>query len=354
MTTKRRTPAPITEPHPAPGRKLVMSTMWGHSPEWRRHVDFYVTDEFGTWRDMRRLLGLADRKQAAILFGAVSIRHRYRDFVFAFLLKHRRGPRPRVLVTDATWKPESRALSRLTGLPASWFGLPLRVAVRLIDGTHVRYGVLSTDELHTFPKLWGVDPDRVIFTPFPATIDPDTPITHGDYLFAGGNSLRDYDLLERALAPGGPPTRVASTWTPSRPIPHLRAGPVPHAEFVELLAGCRAAVVPLEVSVRSAGQQSYLNAMMLGKPVVVTEAPGVRDYIQDGVTGVVVPPEAEALRRAIVHVMDPANADHYREMGERARAWVLANATDTIYKDRVLLDAVGLDRGRPRARTTES
>ncbi|MDO5627794.1 MAG: glycosyltransferase [Mobilicoccus sp.] len=323
-----------------------MSSMWGTSPRWAEHVDFYVTDtdRLGSLADLRTLQRIARGKKGAILFGAVSVQHRYRDFVFALLLKYRRGGPPRVLITDATWQPGSDSLSRLTGLPASWFGLPIRLAIALIDGPHVRYAVLSTEELATFPRQWGVDPERVVFTPFPATIKADTPRRTGDYLFAGGNSLRDYDLLATALGEDGPPTVVAASWQPSRPVPGLRAGSVPHADFVSTMASCRAAVVPLRRTIRSAGQQSYLNAMLLEKPVIVTDAPGVRDYIEDGVTGIIVPPEPQALRAAIDRVMDPANAADNARMGAAARAWVLSHATQDIYKDEVLLDAIGLPR----------
>ncbi|GMA38731.1 hypothetical protein GCM10025883_07760 [Mobilicoccus caccae] len=187
-----------------------------------------------------------------------------------------------------------------------------------------------------------MDPDRVVFTPFPATIEPDVPTSTGDYLFAGGNSMRDYALLAEAVRGTGVRCRVASTWEPEETSEEIEVGTVPHEEFVDLLAGCRASVVPLERTVRSAGQQSYLNAMMLGKPVIVTEAPGVHDYIEDGVTGVVVPPEADALRAAILDVMDPARAEHYALMGRRAREWVLANVTQDVYKDEVLLEAIGV------------
>ncbi len=337
-----------TTPLGDPARKLIMSTMWGSSPRWRREVDYYVTDEFGTLRDLRRLLHLAQGKAGVVLLGSVTRRHRYRDLVFAGLLKLTRAPkdRPRVLITDATWQQESKALARLTGLPARWFALPTKLSIRLIDGPHVRYGVLSTHEKEVFARVWGVDPERVVFTPFPATMESETPTSTGDYLFAGGNSLRDYDVLAKALPGTGARCRVASVWQAAEPVEGLEAGPVPHEEFVRLLAGCRAAVVPLQREVRSAGQQSYLNAMVLGKPVIVTDAPGVRDYIDDGVTGVVVPPDPDALRAAIVDLLDPANAEKYEEMGRRAREWVLANATEDAYKDAILLDAIGLPRER--------
>ena len=64
--------------------------------------------------------------------------------------------------------------------------------------------------------------------------------------------------------------------------------------------------------------------------------------VTDGVTGVVVPPDADALRAAMLDVVDPARAEHYRAMGERAREHVLAHHMLDDYFDTVLLDAVGL------------
>ena len=108
---------------------------------------------------------------------------------------------------------------------------------------------------------------------------------------------------------------------------------------MSLLANSHAVVVPLRQSVRSAGQQSYLNAMGLGKPVIVTDAPGVHDYIVDGVTGIIVPPTVEALRTAILHVMDCANADFYAEMGQRAREDVFKRFTEEHFRHGLLLHA---------------
>nr|WP_277628119.1 glycosyltransferase [Arsenicicoccus dermatophilus] len=166
--------------------------------------------------------------------------------------------------------------------------------------------------------------------------DFDRPVTSGDYIFAGGNSLRDYDLLAEAVRGTGIRVRVATTWRPEVPCPELEVGPTSHEEFVDLLAGCRAMVLPLQSSVRSAGQQTYLNAMVLGKPVVVTEGLGVTDYITPGVTGVVVSRDVDSLRAALRHVMDPANAPEYAEMGRRARADVKARFMPEHYVESIL------------------
>lgn len=326
-------------------RRLVMSTMWAHGPRWANEVAFYVPEDLGTLgtaADLRRLWALSRGRSAVVLLGSVTMQHRYRDLVFAALLKARPGGRPRIFISDATWEPGSRVLERRLHLPRVLTAGLTRFAIRVIDGRHVRYGVLSTEEVETFPLVWGVDPGRVVFTPFPATLGEDTDSRDDGHLFAGGNSLRDYDLLEDALAGTGIGTRVAARWQPREAGSSIIAGPVAPERYDVLMRTARACVVPLERRVRSAGQQTYLNAMLLGKPVVVTAAPGVRDYVEDEVTGLVVAPEAEAMRAALLRVMDPANAAWRADLGRRAREYVLTHHRLVEYHDRVLLDAVGL------------
>ena len=60
--------------------------------------------------------------------------------------------------------------------------------------------------------------------------------------------------------------------------------------------------------------------MAVGKPVIVSDTPAAREYVEHERTGILVPPEdPQALRAAIEWVSDPANADEVREMGRRAR-----------------------------------
>jgi hypothetical protein len=295
----------------------------------------------GGLRDLRNLWRASRGKDVLILRGSVALADRYRDLVLAVLVKlHRR--RPRVLLTDCTWEVRSAALERRFGRLAGLVPVIARTAVRLIDGPHVRYGVLSSDELRTFPRTWGVPPDRVVRTGFQHTLNgggEQMPVSDGGYLFAGGNSMRDHDLLAEAIEGATYDVVVAADWVPRRVLPNLVAGPVPHAEFLRLLAGSRAVVVPLARSIRSAGQQTYLNAMALGKPCVVTDAPGVRDFIEDGVNALIAAPDAASLRARLDEVM--AGGPETRRMGERAREDVLAHHTEFTYR-RDLLRLAGL------------
>jgi glycosyltransferase involved in cell wall biosynthesis len=325
----------------AAARRPYASTMWDDGDEaWHRSV--IVVDARALKRSWRVVVGLvaqAPRRDALILHGAVPARLLYRDLVAAVIVRWT-SRRCRLLITDATWSVGSATLERLVPPLRRLVPWVARTAVRLLDSERTHYAVLSTDEQRSFAGTWGVDPARVHFTPFFHTLhDPadQEPSGDGGYLFSGGNSLRDYELLEAAAEGLSAPVRVAAAWRPARPHPGLIATTVDHRGFVELLRGCTACVVPLQPAERSAGQQTYLNAMLLGKPVIVTDAPGVRDHVEHGVTGVVVPPDPAALRRAMEHVLDPAHAAHYAAMGAAARADVLARFTPALYW-RSLLD----------------
>ncbi len=321
-------------------RKPVLATIPGPDALWNTYVDDVLPEQVGTLDDYRRLLSLAKDRRVLILNGSVGWRHRYRDLVFLLILKVMRRRTP-VLVHDCTWEPTSMSVIKRFPFLKPLLPLLARVAVSLLDRPNVRYAVLSTSEVKSFATTWGVDPARVVFQPFPNTLhEYKTMETRDDgYLFAGGNSVRNYGLLEAALEGTGVSTRIASTWTPERPRAGLTTGATSHNEFMTLMARSHAVVVPLRQTVRSAGQQTYLNAMGLGKPVIVTEAPGVRDYIVDGKTGIIVPPDIDALRAAILHVMDPANAGYYAEIVERARRDVFTRFTEEQFRHGLLLHA---------------
>lgn len=314
--------------------------MPGPDPLWNTYVWDYLPENGGTIRDYLALLRLSKGRKILILNGSVGRRQRYRDLVFAIILKFMRNPPP-VLMQDATWAQGSESLEAQFPILKKIMPRLARMAIAALDGPHVKYAVLSTSEVKTFPKAWGVDPERVVFQPFPNTLHSyrNMPTRDDGYLFSGGNSLRNYGLLEAALEGVDVPTHIATNWQPTKRLPHVNVRSTTHEEFMTLLANAHAVVIPLRQSVRSAGQQSYLNAMGLGKPVIVTDTPGVRDYIIDGVTGVIVPSEPDKMRAAIRHVMDPANAGFYAEMGRRAREDVFNRFTEEHFRHGLLLHA---------------
>ncbi len=248
---------------------------------------------------------------------------------------------------DATWGGGGGGFARLAR----------RAAFRAFDGSHVTYCVLSSFERDVFPRQWNIPPDRVRFTPFYYGLsdsDLGAAVSEDGFAFAGGDSLRDYDTLLAAAHGTDAPLRVASKqWTPEAVPVNLTVGRVSPQEFTDMTRRASVVVVPLRVSQdRSAGQLTYLNAMALGKPVVVTDAPGVRDYIRDGETGLIVPPgDAAALRSAIAWCIAPETADDARRMGLRAQEDLLPRLGPENYVA-VLLAIVDEALVRSRGRAT--
>jgi glycosyltransferase involved in cell wall biosynthesis len=79
-------------------------------------------------------------------------------------------------------------------------------------------------------------------------------------------------------------------------------------------------VVPLSRSLMS-GVTVALEAMAMGKPVILTRVPYVEEFLQDGEHGFFVPQgDVEALRGKVRWLLDhPAEVER---MGQRARDWV--------------------------------
>ena len=114
-----------------------------------------------------------------------------------------------------------------------------------------------------------------------------------NYLFSGGDSMRDYPTLIEAVRGLSIPVRIATRSASARRL--ACAGPCcPRSNFRGRVprpaGGARLAVFPLRTdTLRTSGQQSYLNAMALAKPVIVTDPRDAPYYIEDGKTGRLVP-----------------------------------------------------------------
>jgi glycosyltransferase involved in cell wall biosynthesis len=115
----------------------------------------------------------------------------------------------------------------------------------------------------------------------------------------------------------------------------------------ELYAHSSLVVMPLRESDFQAGVTTLLEAMAMGMPIVCSRTTGQTDVIDDGVTGVYVPPgDAAALHTAIASLL--ADPERRRMLGNAARKWVTNTADIEVYVER-LKDLVDrqLTLGRP-------
>jgi glycosyltransferase involved in cell wall biosynthesis len=96
----------------------------------------------------------------------------------------------------------------------------------------------------------------------------------------------------------------------------------PPSELRQHYAHSRFIVIPLHQTTHwSAGSATVQQAMAMGKAVITTRLPGLREYVKDGETGILVEPgDSKGLAAAIADLWH--NPNKAQEMGQAARKWM--------------------------------
>jgi glycosyltransferase involved in cell wall biosynthesis len=296
--------------------RILSTHVYGdRHPHWDARVDVLDRRTMTRGQLFRRLVSAAGDYDAFILNGSIGTSEWFVDLLAAAAIRRTRRRAPAIVVTDCSWALGDAGIDRAA----------MRIGIRALDGQRVRYCVRSTDELELFPRTWRVDPGHVVFTPYAHTVT-DTelavPARTDAGVFVGGNSLRDYPTLIESVRELDVPVRILTTVLGETELPaHVRVEPIrSHDDFVDGLRSAAVVVTPLQPGLqRAAGLDTYLSAMALGKLVIVSESPGVRDYVEHGRTGVVVPAGDPApLRDALAWALDETNAAEVAAIADRA------------------------------------
>jgi glycosyltransferase involved in cell wall biosynthesis len=223
------------------------------------------------------------------------------------------GRKPHVMI-DCNWYLSSSPLrNRLKALR-------LRLAARSVH----RFVVWASHEVEDYAQAFGLPAEKLTYVPFhPTLYGYEYEVRDDGYLFAGGNYDRDYPTLIEAVRPLGLPTWIATT----RPeqlrgvdIPaHVRVEGTTVAGFRQAMAAARFVVVPMQKDLlHSGGQQTCLNAMVLGKPTIAVGRKWAIDFIHDAYNGLIVDyGDVNGLRRAIRWVLDhPEAAERMAQRGQ--------------------------------------
>ena len=116
--------------------------------------------------------------------------------------------------------------------------------------------------------------------------------------------------------------------------PNVSARAYSYRELRDLYASSQLVVVPLYENDFQAGVTTMLEAMAMGKAVIVSRASGQTDVVEHNVNGLYVPPaDPAALRGAIVHLLD-----HHEEaarLGRSARHTIEAAMSLDLWVDRI-------------------
>ena len=200
--------------------------------------------------------------------------------------------------------------------------------------------VSAKREIAIYAQRLGLPEDRIQFLPFHTNVvEPRMVENTGDYVLSAGRTGRDYFTLAAAVE--GLATKVVVV-SDRHHLENVHFPPnvkvfcnISYEKYLELLYGCKFAIVPLKKLVKSTGQVVFLEAMALGKPVIATCTTGTEDYIEDGKTGLLVPPEnVPSLRQAIECLInDPVL---HSAMAKRALEIIKRKHTFEVYTQTIL------------------
>ncbi len=205
------------------------------------------------------------------------------------------------------------------------------VTSRYID----RFICFSKEECSYYANLFGVDIGKFVYVPLGKKVSDTLDVGDDGYIFAAGRSNRDYDFLLDTLNGTNYKCIIACDSL------HLKNSPVNVSvlndcygdDMQRLMARCHCVAIPLRDLKFSSGQSVALQAMEMGKPVICTSSDGIKDYVQNGVTGLLVDNDKDSWLAAIDQLYAPDGC--YKEMSKNAKKVYLNNFTEEAMLQRI-------------------
>jgi glycosyltransferase involved in cell wall biosynthesis len=207
-----------------------------------------------------------------------------------------------------------------------------RIALSKIE----RFVVFSQVEKEIYSKAFDLPTDRFDFIRWgvqvPSVETPACPMELGNYVAAVGGNARDYrTLIDASLEL--PEVRFVLVVRPES-LHGLKLPPnvsvhtnMPFGEAMNILLHSRFMVLPLIPGDVPCGHVTLVAAMHLGKAIVVTDSPGVTDYIREEENAIMV--ESGSVK-SLVAVVRRLWEDHElcNRLGENGRAFAAAECTE--------------------------
>jgi glycosyltransferase involved in cell wall biosynthesis len=273
--------------HPEWVKRTVLLPGWFEV--FPRAADSYWRSLLWSWRLFRE-----SRHFDAVVTGAEHVGQMFALMQSLFRTKSSR--RVHVMI-DFPWAVSPGRLTLLLKRIQMW------IAIRSIDQI---FAHASPEEEVRFSEALGVSREKFRFVPFHYCLNaPEPTVSEGDYIFSGGYTSRDYQTLIRAVA--GMPYRTVictrqTSYFSGVDIPaNVEVATVNPGRFDELIAGARVLVVPLpEREIHTGGHTVIVNAMKLGKPIIVLGRAEYKSYLEHGKTGLLLTPGDSASLRAAI------------------------------------------------------
>lgn len=183
--------------------------------------------------------------------------------------------------------------------------------------------------------------ERFVFLPFGVNdytkiLDMSKPASN-DYILALGRSNRDWDFLIDALAGTEYPLRIVCDELHKDQLPEniqIYNNVWKEASY-EFIRNCKFMIIPILDGQIVAGETVLLQTMSFSKPIIITKPSCLADdYVTDGITGLVIPKEKEALLEAVKRLYEDEGL--YADISQNCRK---------LYEDKHSLYSFGINVG---------
>lgn len=181
----------------------------------------------------------------------------------------------------------------------------------------------SAHECEHYAKLFKVDAQKFAAASFGIADEaPEYKLpADGGYFLAMGRSSRDYAFLIEAMAGQPYECRIIDNTCrlPDTDNCHIIRSINYGEQLWRQIAGAFAVLVPIKDGDISAGQTAIIQAMMFSKPVIATQTAAVDEYVENGVSGIVLPNDTAAWRSAMQKLKTDKELYSRLSRGGRAR-----------------------------------
>ena len=188
--------------------------------------------------------------------------------------------------------------------------------------------VHSKTEIDYYSELLQIEKEKLFFCPLGITDDSSGyPITRfpkicESYVLGVGNSNRDFDFMENALAGEEYNVHIFSDNSVEHQNKNVQVKKgIPVSEYYQELAGAFCSVVPISNPNFSSGQLIMLQSYAFEKPVIITESNVNDEYIGNR-NAIVIRKDAEELKKAIELLK---NQQFYNEQVVKAKKFFIDN-----------------------------
>jgi glycosyltransferase involved in cell wall biosynthesis len=260
-------------------------------------------------------------------------------------------------------RSRSRHVAILSWMPPLKKALPLKLVQKGID----RIILWSQTQRDLLIEFAGISPARIVALPYFVDHTFWRPMKEVvDSICSVGDSRRDYATLVEAMHGLNIRCNIATRvkfaqadnpdWNATSrslmQIPDLPNNVVCESasltELRHIYAHARFVVIPVFPTFRDSGITVLTQAMAMGKAIICTRIPGLTEFLEDGVTGLSVPPgDPQALREAIQYLWDHPDVAERMGRAARQRAEEIFTLTQFVINVRQIVDDVMTENRTP-------